>query len=173
MDFTERVTRTQFIGPEFITWLWYQEELNEGIFDLGPELGEIELTFEDKLVMGSTALDEQQDTFKGGRPTMSLEAKAALKLGKLVQSASVKLTQGDQEWRFTLKAEPLMMTAIKLPEILADEPAASFQERMFLLENLDRLYRNLFKVFLNERLSKEWTSEFLPAIQTWAAQGKV
>ena len=172
MDFAERVTRTQFLGPEFITWLWHQEEVNGGHFNLGPALGEVELSFEDKLVMGTTALDEQTDSFKGGRPTMSLEARSALKVGKLAQSAALRLVQGDQEWRFTLKAEPLMMSAIKLPEVLADDAEASFQERMFLLENLDRLYRGLFKLFLNERLAPTWATERLPEIQAWAAQGR-
>jgi hypothetical protein len=170
MDFVERVTRTQFLGAEFLTWLWYQEEVGGGQFQLGGDLGDIELSFEDKLTMGSTALDEQQDSFKGGRPTASPEARAALKLGKQAQSASLRLTQGEQEWRFTLKAEPLMMSAVRLPEVLADDPKAQFHERMLLLETLDRLYRALFKLFLEERLSAEWATEHLPAIQSWAAR---
>ena len=172
MDFMERVTRTQFIGTEFITWLWFQEELNSGQFMLGGDLGEIELWFEDKLTMGSTAIDEQQDSFKGGRPTTSLEARSALKLGKMAQSAKIRVVQGDQEWYITLKAEPLMMSGIKLPEILAKDPQSQFFERMFLLEHIDRIYRGLYKQFLELRLSPNWTKEILPDIQAWVAQRK-
>ena len=170
MDFVERVQRTQFLGVEFLTWIWYQEELNEGLFDLGGELGEIEVWFEDKLTMGSTALDEQQDVFKGGRPSTSPEARSALKLGKLAQNARLRLVQGEQEWQFTLKADPLSLSGIKLPEVLAKDPNAHFFERMFLLEHLDRLFKALYKLFLEVRLTPEWTQVILPEIQTWVAQ---
>ena len=170
MDFVERVQRTQFLGVEFLTWLWYQEELNEGIFQLGGELGEIEVWFEDKLTMGSTAIDEQQDVFKGGRPSTSPEARSALKLGKMAQNARLRIVQGEQEWQLTLKAEPLSMSAIKLPEVLAKEPHAHFFERMFLLEHLDRLFKALFQSFLELRLSSEWTQKTLIDLQTWVAQ---
>ena len=170
MDFVERVQRTQFLGIEFLTWLWYQEELNDGLFKLGGEIGDIEVWFEDKLTMGSTALDEQQDVFKGGRPSTSPEARSALKLGKMAQSARIRIIHGEQEWELTLKAEPLCMSAIKLPEVLAKETHAHFFERMFLLEHLDRLFKTLYQSFLELRLSAEWTQTILPNLQTWVAQ---
>ena len=170
MDFVERVQRTQFLGIEFLTWLWYQEESNDGLFQLGGELGEIEVWFEDKLTMGSTAIDEQQDVFKGGRPSTSPEARSALKLGKMAQSARLRIIQGEQEWQLTLKAEPLCMSAIKLPEVLAKEPNAHFFERMFLLEHIDRLFKALYQSFLEIRLSSEWTQTVLRDLQTWVAQ---
>ena len=169
MDLVERISSTLFLGSEFITWLWYQEELNEGKFMLEGDLGEVELSFEDKLTMGSTAIDEQQDSFKGGKPTRSLEARSALKLGKMAISAKIRVIQGEQEWQFTLKAEPLMMSGIKLPEILTKDPHSQFFERMFLLEHLDRIYRNLYKQFLQVRLSKDWNTETLLHIQNWVA----
>ena len=169
MDLLERIASTQFLGSEFLTWLWYQEELNEGQFQLEGELGAIELFFEDKLTMGSTEIDEQQDSFKGGKPTRSLEARSALKLGKMAISAKVRVIQGDQEWQCTIKAEPLMMSGIKLPEILTKDPQSQFFERMFLLEHLDRIYRNLYKQFLQIRLSKNWKDEYLLEIQDWVA----
>ena len=167
MDFVERITRTQFLGAEFITWLWYLEEENQGRFDLGGEMGEIELWFEDKLSMGSTAFDEQRDTFSGGKPTLSLEARVALKLGKLASSARVRVVQGEQEWTLNLKADPMMMSAIKLPEVLAKDPNGQFYERMFLLEHIDKIYRNLYRQFLELRLSPDWTRKILPELQTW------
>lgn len=170
MDILEKITSTQFLGSEFLTWLWYQEDLNEGNFTLEGDLGVIELYFEDKLTMGSTAIDEQQDSFKGGKPTRSLEARTALKLGKMAISAKIRILQGEQEWQFNLKAEPLMMNGIKLPEILTKDPHSQFFERMFLLEHLDRIYRSLYKQFLQIRLSDQWIQEHLVDIQKWVAQ---
>jgi hypothetical protein len=170
MDILEKITSTQFLGSEFLTWLWYQEDLNEGNFTLEGDLGVIELYFEDKLTMGSTAIDEQQDSFKGGKPTRSLEARTALKLGKMAISAKIRILQGEQEWQFNLKAEPLMMNGIKLPDILTKDPHSQFFERMFLLEHLDSIYRSLYKQFLQIRLSDQWMPKHLVEIQNWIAQ---
>ena len=90
----------------------------------------------------------------------------------MAQSAKIRIVQGDQEWYTTLKAEPLMMSGIKLPEILAKDPQSQFFERMFLLEHIDRIYRGLYKQFLELRLSPNWTKENLPDIQAWVAQRK-
>jgi hypothetical protein len=164
-DFLENISRTQFLGAEFLTWLWYQEEKNDGKFDLGEE-GIIELYFEDKLSLSAMASDEQEDSFKGGRPTTSLEARSALKLGKLVKNARLRLIQGDQDWIFNVKAEPLMMSAIKLPTVLSTEITTAFFERMFLIERLDKIYHCLLSRFLQIRLSDAWDTE-LNEIQTW------
>ena len=167
MDLSDRIKRVEFLGAEFITWLWFREVTQGGTFNLGGELGEVEVAFADKLVMGSTAFDEQEDSFKGGRPSMSLEAQIALRLGKLAHQAKINITQGDQEWSFVLRSAPLMMTAIKLPELNAQGGQGQLQERMFLLEHLERLYRGLYKQFLEERLSDTWSNEAIFAIREW------
>ena len=89
MDFVERVTRTQFLGAEFLTWLWYQEEVGGGQFQLGGDLGDIELSFEDKLTMGSTALDEQQDSFKG-RKGVGLKPAPGERLASLARFLAIE-----------------------------------------------------------------------------------
>lgn len=173
MDLSDHIKRTEFLGGEFITWLWYREEAQGGIFDLGGDLGQIEVNFEDRLTMSSAAMDEQEDSFKGGRPSSSIEAKMALRLGKLARQAKIRITQGEQEWLLTLKEAPLMMSAIKLPEIMTKGGQTQFFERMFLLEHLERLYKALYQNFLEERLSERWLNEILPQIRQWVADGEV
>ena len=173
MDLSDRIKRAEFLGAEFITWLWFREEAQGGIFDLGGDLGQLELNFEDRLTMSSIALDEQEDSFKGGRPSSSIEAKMALRLGKLARQAKIRITQGEQEWVLTLREAPLMMSAIKLPEIMTKGGQTQFFERMFLLEHLERLYKALYHLFLEERLSERWRAEVLPEINRWVALGEV
>ena len=98
-DIVEKINHTQFLGTEFLTWLWYQEEKNQGKFQL-EDGTEIELWFEDKLSLASVAADSQEDIFKGGRPTSSVEARAALKLGKTVKNAKISVIEGDVTWVF-------------------------------------------------------------------------
>ena len=39
MDLIEKMRRTDFLGPEFLTWLWFRTETQSGPFDLGGENG--------------------------------------------------------------------------------------------------------------------------------------
>ena len=172
MDLSDRIKRAEFLGAELITWLWFCEAKQGGVFDLGGDLGQVEVSLEDRLTMSSTALDDQEDSFKGGRPSMSLEAQTALRLGKLARQAKIRVAQGEQEWRFILRSAPLMMSAIKLPEITTRGGQTQFYERMFLLEHLERLYRALYQTFLEQRLSAAWRDEILPQIHQWIAQGE-
>ena len=173
MDLSDRIKRVEFLGAEFITWLWFCEATRGGFFDLGGDLGQVELVFDDRLTMSSTAFDEQEDSFKGGRPATSLEALMALRLGKLARQAKLSITQGEQEWQLVLKSAPLMMSAIKLPEITAQGGHAQFYERMFLLEHLERLYKSIYQQFLEERLSERWHDEILGHINRWVELGEL
>ena len=172
MDLSDRIKRVEFLGAEFITWLWFCESTRGGFFDLGGDLGQVEVSFADRLTMSSTAFDEQEDIFKGGRPTTSLEAQMALRLGKLARQAKLSISQGEQEWQLVLKSAPLMMSAIKLPEIVVQSGQSQFYERMFLLEHLERIYKALYQGFLEERLSDRWHDEILGQINSWVQLGE-
>ena len=171
MDLFEKIERSAFLGAEFITWLWFRAEEGGGDFELPGELGTVKLLFTDKLTMRSEALDEQRDSFTGGCPTESAEARTALKVGKLVDSARIAVAQGDQLWSFTLRTEPLMLSQIKLPEVLSEESEEAFLERMYLTEQLEERYHGLLTLFLRCRLSGRWEAEELPAIRAWIQQG--
>ena len=167
MDLLDQMHRTSFLGAEFLTWLWYLSEEREGAFALDDEFGAFELWFEDKLVVGSPSIDAQENHFKGGHPTTSLEARTALKLGKLAREAKLRVVRGNQEWLFAFKAESLACSGIKIPAVLTKEADEKFYERMELIEQLDQMMKGLFGQFLAIRLSPKWDSEALPALQTW------
>ena len=169
MDLFDKIERSAFLGAEFITWLWFQVEENEGDFELPREIGSVKVAFADKLQLRGSALDEQRDIFTGGNPTESIEAKVALQVGKLVESARLYVIKNNQIWSCTLSAAPLRLSMIKLPELLAEEQDESFQERMYLTEQLEEIYYALLRLFLQARLSAEWEQKKLPEIRRWVA----
>ncbi|MCA9557888.1 MAG: hypothetical protein KC583_04910 [Myxococcales bacterium] len=77
--------------------------------------------------------------------------------------------RGAQEWSFTLKADGLSIASARIPAVLSKEDDDRFYERMFLLEQLDRMIKGLYGQFLKLRLSKAWEADELPAIQGWIA----
>jgi hypothetical protein len=169
MDLLDRIHRSAFLGPEFLTWLWYESDKKDGIFDLGGEIGGFELWFDDKLVVSSAVVNAQENFFKGGHPTSSLEAKTALRLGKMAAEAKLRIVRDGQEWSFNLKAHDLTMNGVKLPAVLSREDDERFYERMALLEQLEAMMKGLYGTFLARRLAPEWQDE-LAAIREWVAQ---
>lgn len=169
MDLLDKMHRAAFLGPEFLTWLWYRSETGGGEFALDPEFGDFEVWFEDKLVVGSATVNAQENLFKGGHPAGSLEARTALRLGKFATDAKLRIVRGAQEWTFGLKAHDLVPTGIKIPAVLSKEDDDRFYERMYLVENLDTMIKGLFGLFVKLRVSPRWDAEELPLIRRWIA----
>ncbi len=167
MDLLDQMHRTSFLGAEFVTWLWWQSEIRDGEFMLDKEFGDFEIWFDDKLVVGSATIDAQENHFKGGHPTTSLEARTALRLGKLAREARLRVVRGSQEWGLVLKGDTLSLGGVKVPAVLAKDDAEKFYERMELLEQLDQMIRGVFGQFLALRLSDDWESVTLPDLQAW------
>lgn len=171
MNLLDLIHRTAFLGGEFLTWLWFRSDQQGGVFNLGGELGEVEVWFDDRLVVSSLAVDAQENLFKGGHPTSSAEAMTALKKGKKASEAKLRAIKGAKEWSFILKAEGLQVGSVKIPAVLSKEYDDKFYERMMLLEELDQMVKALFRQFLLLRVTPAWEDEEIPAIQRWVADG--
>ena len=172
MSLLDQIQKSAFVGPEFLTWLWYRCEEQDGIFDLGLAGGPFEVWFDDRLTVGSNLVDAQENLFKGGHPTSSLEARSALRLGKLATEARLRFIRGAQEWSFTFKAADLSISGLKLPTVLAKEDDDRFYERMFLLEQLEASIKGLFINFMKLRIDPDWSKGELRRIQLWVGQAE-
>jgi len=172
MDLLDLIHRSVFLGPEYLTWLWYQSELRDGVFHPGGRYdgGPFELFFDDKLVVSSPAVNAQENFFRGGHPTSSLEARTALRLGKMAGEAKLRVVRGGREWSFVFKAHRMSTAAVKLPAVLSKEDDDKFYERMFLLEQLEAMLDALFAEFLRVRISPEWAAKELLDLRAWVAR---
>ncbi len=173
MDLLDKMNRVAFLGPEFLTWLWYRTETVGEIFNSKVLDGHIEVWFDDRLVVGSTMVNAQQNFFKGGHPPTSLEARTALRLGKLATEAKLRIIAGTREWSFVLKASTMELSGVKVPAVLSKEDDDRIYERFFLLEQLDGIVKELFAMFLKKRLSPSWQRDELLAIQEWVGASAV
>jgi len=167
MDRTELIASRAFLGTEFLTWLWYASERDDGRFVVGED--PIRVWIDDQLSLESLVADSQEDVFKGGTPSTSPEARMALKLGKKVSKARLKVCRGEREWRAIIKGRTLDLGTVKLPAILTKVEDDRFYERMQLLEDLDAMIDSLYRQFLDVRLGDGWEAE-LKAIHDWIAQ---
>ncbi len=156
-----------FLGSEFLTWLWYVGEKNNGEFKLS-DGQTIEVWLDDMLTLESLMADSRENTLKGRSPSTSEEAKTALKTGKKVSRAKIRICKEEREWSFLVKSRQLDPAGVKLPAVLSRTDEERVLERLYLLEELDGMLADLYTGFLKLRLSAGWDEEE-QAMQVWVA----
>lgn len=154
-DYIDRMSRASHLGAAFMLWLWWRSDVQGGAFDAGGELGAFELWFDDKLVMGSPS-SAQTDTFSGGHPVSSVEARTALRLGKMPSQAKLRIVRASQEWSLTLRASDLAVDSLKVPAVLARESDEELCEAMLLTEQAETMLDGLYAAFLRDRMGAGW-----------------
>ena len=164
MDLFDLVESKRFLGAEFLTWLWYRSELDEGIFSFNS--GAVELYFDDQLTVEGFLTESEENRFKGGAPAFSPEARLSLRQGKRASEAKLKIIKDAREWTVTFKAETFMMSGIRIPAVLGQAEDDKFYERMYLIEEIESIFDDLFRSFLVIRLSEDWEEE-LTDIRSW------
>lgn len=166
MELLDLIEGRRFMGREFIVWLWFESEMQEtNLRPTGVDPCSIWLEAQITLV-----LEKEESRLKGAIPTSSPEAKEALRQGKLPKEAKMRLVRGDREFVWTLKADSLGLSGLKLPTQLkkTDEKHEVFYERMMLLEDLDATLAALYTDYVHLRLSDAWDDEIEPMMQSWA-----
>lgn len=166
MDLIDLINSRSFLGSELLMWLWFKAECFDGVFDL--EGGDrVEVAFDDQLTLEAYLAETERNSFRGGAPAFSPEAKTALREGKRVQSAKLCVIKEGREWTFKVKAETLGLSGVKIPSLLSKEENEQFYERMYLLDELEEILDALYREFLAIRLSTAWYEVMLPAMQAW------
>lgn len=167
MDLVDIIESKRFLGGEFLTWLWFQSHRRNGRFDLDG-LGPIELEFADQLVLDAFLAEAEQSRLSGGAPSYSPEAKTALRMGKRVSKAKLKLRREERDWVFTVTADDFHFGGVRVPATL-QEPEEKTLDRFLLIEELDEVFTALYSQFLNQRLSDQWP-QINQELEQWAHQ---
>jgi hypothetical protein len=112
----DRVAKRRFVGREFLLWLWFESEAFDATLSARSQ-GTFGFWIEGHFVL---SVGKEATRIKGTFPAGSREAKEALALGKLPEAAGLHLTWREREVTFTLKAETLALSGLKLPTVLGD-----------------------------------------------------
>ncbi|MFT7582174.1 MAG: hypothetical protein ACI9MR_003856 [Myxococcota bacterium] len=165
MDILNRIEYTRFLGREFLTWLWYRSDAQEGVFEL--EDASIEVWFDAKLTLDAPGEIKEQNVIKAETPTETDEAQVALQTGKQVTEARLRIIEDQKQWGATIKADTLGLTSVKLPALLSREEDDAIYERFYLMEELEDHLTALYTTFIGLRLNDDsWRAE-IAEIRTW------
>lgn len=171
VDIKNMIGNKDFFAKEFLIWLWYMSELDQGHIKLKDD--DITVFIEDKLVL-EELLGDQEDLFKGGVPSESPEAKYALRSGKIIKECKIKIIKGNAslseqqfEWIFNFKSTSFNISGIKLPSVDVKDYKEKLKQRMMFLEELYDYLGALYKKFLEIRLNKPTWDQELLKIKEW------
>ena len=168
MDLINRINFTRFLGREFLTWLWFRSDANEGMFDI--PTGAVEVWFDAKLTLEAQGDLKEQNVVKAENPTEADEARASLLTGKLVAEARLRIIRDQKQWTVNVKGDTLALSGVKIPALLSRDDEEQLYERFYLMEELEDLFSDLYEQFIRLRLDDDTWREEIQAIRGWVHQ---
>ena len=155
------------VAGEFYAWLWWASEQNSALFKLPEPIGDVELWVDERLAFRTPNDSRVTAVMTGENPATSLEARAALAGGKVLQEVRVGLRRDDREFFATLKGPAMHLASLKLPQVVSEGGEEVIYDRLHLYEELCFVLGGLFEDFSRRRNGAEWEDDVLPAIRGW------
>ena len=158
------------IGREFLTWLWFKSEERNGRIAL-TDSEEVELHFIKRVVLESGEGEYSQGVVCSGIHAELKEGKEAIRQGKKVKEAGIKLTSNQNEWEFIFKADTFQFQSLKPPVMdwqeTQEDPSGNILERIYLIENAVKTVDSLYESFLQIRYSPQWEESEMKFLARW------
>lgn len=154
-------------AAEFYTWLWWSTEEREGVFDLGEPLGRVDVWVDERLAFRTPSDSKITAVLTGDNPSTTLEARAALAGGKVLEELRLGIRRDDREYQVTLKGAPMHFARLKLPQVLLEGEDSVIYDRMHLYEEVGAVVGGLFAQYAAARAAGDWESHALPEIRRW------
>lgn len=170
LDVSVAYSRYQFLGEEFLTWLWFIIEKNQNLIkSFDPEFVALEVgnrvVFENR-----RKEDVERITIKGDGASLE-EGIIALKKGALVTELNIVYKSAELIWQFTLKGESLNLSTLRIPNTASPESDEDIEgvvlEKIFLYDKAIQLLEKLYTHFAKLRVSDTWLNQESPLIRKW------
>jgi hypothetical protein len=167
---SESIETSSLIGREFLTWLWFKSEERNGRIKTS-KTDEFELHFLKRVVLEAGEGEYSQGVVCHGIHAELKEGKEAIRQGKKVKEAGIKLIHDQNEWEFTLKADSFYFQSLKLPlqdwQDTPEDPSGSLLERIYLIEDAVKTIDSLYESFLHVRYSPQWREKETKLLSQW------
>jgi len=167
----EEVLASEGLGPDFLTWLWFFSETENGL--ISPKLSGLPtsmgLLIEGPLLFYVEGEGAHEISLRKGVPTLGAEAKTALESGKKLRRAKMTLAHGNDQWSVMLDGMDFAFRSLKVPPGVPSDPLTKFQERMGYLETFLDVFYALYGHFLTLRSSRKDWDKTVTAMRTWIA----
>lgn len=164
-------TNFSWLGNEFLLWLWYYGDEVDDTINM-PSGDDLTFIFSRSLKLDCPNGQNGSDTFASESPSRLREAKRAIQLGKLPRKAGLTFATDSQQYEFTLGAESLSFSTLKLPAIDGDDVQVGNQAsmnaaRINQIRNFLKAFDTLYAIFVDIRSKEQWGLETIHYIRSW------
>jgi hypothetical protein len=155
------------VSGEFYAWLWWASEERGAAFDLPDPVGRVDVWVDDRLAFRLPNDNKVSAVMTGENPAETLESRAALAGGKVLQELRIGIRRDDREFSVTLKGPAMHLAQAKLPQVVTEGGEEAMFDRMHLYEELCLIVAGLFREYAAVRASLEWEKGVVPALRRW------
>jgi hypothetical protein len=159
-----------FLGNEFLLWLWYVLERDEGEIRLADE-SVATVLLSRSLTLECPRGQTGHETISSEGPTRLPESRRAIRAGKLPRKMGMTVVRHESHYDLSLQAETLAVSSARLPPPEEEQERPRQEARIdqirHLIETLDLVY----DAFARVRCSEQWSKE-LGKIQKWLTAEK-
>ncbi len=156
------------LAGEFYVWLWWATEDRGGVFDLGDPVGRVDVWVDDRLAFRHPGENRVSAVMTGENPSTTLESRAALAGGKVLQELRIGIRRDEREFAITLKGPAMHFSQAKLPQVVKGEGSEeAMLDRMHLYDEISFVIAGLFQAYSKARTGREWEEQALPALRKW------
>lgn len=161
------------LGQEFLTWLWFASERENGLFSTPS--GDAFRLFVEQRVRVTGGEGEGRETAVCSGPMARLaEARTGLAAGKKVDSVRLRLEKDAAEWSVSVDAARLTLGSLKTPKVEmrleeGEDPDSRVLEKLFLLEQAMDFLDAVWARFVMIRFSPAWEAE-VQEMGAWIAR---
>jgi hypothetical protein len=156
-----------FLGNEFLLWLWYMTELESDTLKLSDDT-EVTVMFSKSLSLECPAGLSGRETISSEIPTRLPEAMEAIRSGKLPRKAGLTLVRLGQQYELTLQAETFSISGARVQKDDDAEGREVLESRIDAIRQLNQTIDLLFEVFCRTRLSTDWADQ-VEKISQWVS----
>lgn len=154
-----------FLGNEFLLWLWWQFETQSDTIEL-PDGSEVTGMFARTLTLECPRGESGKGTISSEGPTQLPEAVQAIRSGKLPRKAGLTLVRHGEQYALTLQAESFAVGGARMQREQTADGRGALEQRIDSLRAMNETIELMFQTFCNVRVGRGWSSH-LGAMADW------
>jgi hypothetical protein len=145
-----------FLGNEFLMWLWWMTETKTDTLPL-PDESEAVVMFTKTLALDCPKGETGKESITSESPVALPEAMSAIRSGKLPRKAGLTLISDGRQFDLVIQAESFGVSAAKIH--LDEDEEFEDTDRIDAIRLLSDSIDQLFYAFLERRISDQWSSD--------------
>lgn len=162
----ETLRKQNSLGRDFLTWLAHTSDDKAGKLALAT--GEtFFLWIDGKIVLEDDRSAPANCVTYSGDDFTNQDIKAAVRAGKKVREARLRIERGENTWSFMLRGDRMEIGGLKLDMPRAADKDEQFFGRIMNIEALNKLLDGLYAEFLKDVHGSEWKTTGYRRFQKW------